>query len=227
MRYFLMFWALATISVVILLGERGKTSRKPTLYLFPDMDIQARAMPQAESAFFGDGRVDRQPVAGTVQRGYQWEAATIFDEGFQYPVAENPALYSGLDANGDFYEGFPVEVDRQFIELGREKFEIFCQVCHGTLGDGKGVLAADGTDYTMNRGYFGNVANLTAQPYLDYPEGQLFDRITNGWNSMYPYKDKLTPRERWAVVAYLRTLQRAANASVQDVPEVYRKELGL
>jgi hypothetical protein len=226
MKVFLMIWLFVVVTVVAIMGVRGGTSTKPPLYLFPDMDDQAKTKPQGTSAIFADNRTDRLPVAGTVPRGYTWQTE-VFTQEYAYPVAQNPAVYSGKDASGEFYEGFPLPVDEAFVVLGQQKYNIYCQVCHGTLGDGKGIVAADGTDYTMNRGYFGNVANLTSDTYVQYSEGMLFDRITNGWNTMYPYKDKLSPQERWAVVAYLRALQLAANASIDDVPEAHRKELGL
>lgn len=224
MKYFLMIWLFSVVAVIGILGPRGSMSRKPPHYLFPDMDWQAKAKPQAQSAFFEDNRVSRKPVAGTVIRGLSWEERELFSADYRWPVQDNPSLYSGRDLNGDFVEEFPIEVDEAFIRLGQEKYSINCAVCHGALGDGKGVLAADGSDYTMERGYFGNVANLTGAPYLEYPNGRIFHVITNGWNTMYPYADKLTPRERWAVIAYVRALQLAANASIDDAPEAIRKE---
>lgn len=225
MRYFFMIWAFALVTTVFLLGFRGDKFEKPPLYLFPDMDIQAKYHPQADNAFYEDQRNDRQPVAGTVARGYAFELETVFAEDFNYPVDDNPAFYTGKNPEGDFVTGFPVKVDNDLLELGKEKYEIFCTVCHGPTGAGNGVVASDGSDYAMARGYFGNVANLTQQTYLDYEEGKLWDRITNGWNTMYPYKTKLTPRERWAVVAYLRALQVAANGTMEDVPENLRNQL--
>ena len=246
MKYFLMIWAFAVVAAVILLGPRGSKSRDPQLYLFDDMDIQPKNLAQSENSFFEDGTNSRPPVPGTVGRGYAWDAKAVFAESFDYPVAENPPLYTGLKTGvvpgpdyrsaaefDGWYEGFPVKVDEPFLRLGQQKYEINCTVCHGALGDGKGVLNAaasgiDGeSDYTQPRGYFGYIADLTAQQYIDYPEGKLWDRITNGWNTMYPYKDKLTPRERWAVVAYVRALQLAANARVEDVPKADLSQLGL
>ncbi|MGF1452245.1 MAG: c-type cytochrome [Opitutales bacterium] len=225
MRYFFMFWALAVICTFLLLGWRGQTFDEPPLYLFPDMDIQAKYHPQMSNDFYEDARNDRQPVAGTVARGHLFELDEIFTDGYEYPVAQNEPLYTGKGADGEFVDRFPVEVDETLLQLGREKYDIFCTVCHGPTGAGNGVVASDGSDYAMTRGYFGNVANLTSQTYIDYSEGKLWDRITNGWNTMYPYRDKLTPYERWAVVAYVRALQLAANGTLEDVPENQRNQL--
>lgn len=227
MKYFFMIWLFVVVAFVALMGPRGGTSRKPPVYLFPDMDIQAKNKAQSENVIFDDASTDRQPAAGSVGRGYAWDTKTVFGSDYRYDVAENPELHTAKLPNGEWVDTFPMAVDERFIQLGKEKYDIFCTVCHGRLGNGKGVLAADGSDYTMNRGYFGNVADLTAQTYVDYPHGQLWDRITNGWNTMYPYKDKLTPQERWAVVAYLRALQLSANGTVDDVPQNKLSDLGL
>ncbi len=225
MRYFLMFWALALVTTFFVLGWRGRKFDQPPLYLFPDMDVQAKYHPQMDNRFFADQRNDRLPVAGSVARGYAFEASTVFSDDYRYDVAQNPALYSGKNSEGDWYQGFPIPVTRELLELGREKYAIYCTVCHGATGGGNGVLASDGTDYSLDRGYFGNVANLNTKLYIDYPEGQLYDRIANGWNTMYPYRDKLNPTERWAVVAYVRALQLAANGTVADIPPGILKDL--
>ena len=104
------------------------------------------------------------------------------------------------------------------MELGREKFTIFCTVCHGASGDGNGITKLYGI--VMTASYHDDRLRQMA-------EGELFQTITLGKNNMGPYGAKLRPQERWAVVAYLRALQRAQNATAADVPPEKRAELGL
>jgi len=218
MRYFLGIWIFVVVAVVSVLGFRGAKSTKMPIYVFPDMDYQERYKPQGENSFFEDGRNDRPEVSGTVGRGHAWEIKDVFSSEYEYDVAKNPSLYSGKTERGEWYRGFPVEVTPELIELGEAKYDIFCTVCHGEVGDGNGVTKQ-----------YGMIATPT---YHDdrlrtMSEGEIFNTITNGKNLMGAYGYKLNPEERWAVVAYLRALQIAGNATVADVPEEFKSELGL
>lgn len=202
MKYFLFIYALVVVSVIAIMGFRGSTFTEPPLEMFPDMDAQSKYRPQGASAFFADGRTDRLPVEGTVARGL---------------LKDDEFLHYGKDGDS-FAKGFPMTVDADLIDLGAAKYEIYCTPCHGGTGDGNGV--------TKSRGM------LTTPSYhddrlRDMAEGEIFNTLTNGKGLMGYYKDKLSPEERWAVIAYMRVLQRSQNASVEDVPEANRKDLGL
>jgi mono/diheme cytochrome c family protein len=170
------------------------------------MKYQPKMRPQAESAFFADGRSDRMPVPHTVARGM---------------LRDDDALHFGKDNAGAFMRGFPanVPVDVKFLEHGRDRYQIYCAPCHGVLGDGMGMTKR-----------YGMAATPT---YHDdrlrtMPEGELYNTITNGKNTMLPYADKLSPEERWAVVAYVRALQRAQQGRAADVTDAAaRQSLGL
>lgn len=226
MKTFFVIWAFVVVLTVSILGFRSDKFTQPPIYIFDDMDWQAKYTAQAENTFYPDGRDDRPMVPGTAMRGYSWETKEIFVDEYRFDKAENPPLYTGKHDDGSWYEGFPVEVDLLMIEEGREKYQIFCAVCHGESGNGVGVLAAN-DQRTANIGYFGNIASFHQDRLRAAPEGYIFDVITNGYNTMYPYGMKLTPEERWAVIAYVRALQLASHASVDELPPNVKTELGL
>ncbi|QYY36096.1 cytochrome c [Ruficoccus sp. ZRK36] len=218
MRYFIAIWIFGVVAVVSILGFRGAKSTRQPIYVFPDMDWQAKYLPQGENKFFADGRNDRPVVPGTVGRGYGSQMKEVFSADYVDPVSLNPPMYSGKDADGEWVRGFPVEVTDEFMQLGQQKFTIFCAVCHGAAGDGNGVTKQ-----------FGMAATPT---YHDarirgMAEGEIFNTITHGKNLMGAYGMKLRPEERWAVIAYVRALQLAQQTSIEDVPEQFKPELGL
>ena len=208
MRY--AYYTLAFVVVLLLsvLGFRGSFSTRPPIEVFPDMDHQGKYKPQATSKFFADGRADRPLVAGTVPRGRDTAADPSF-------LRADDARYAGKGADGSFARGFPkgLEITREFVERGQNRYQIYCSPCHGALGDGNGITKSYGM--------------LTTPSYHDdrlrtMPEGEIFNTITHGKNTMMRYADKLVPDDRWAVVAYVRALQRAAHGSLNDVPTELR-----
>jgi hypothetical protein len=222
MRYFLAIFVFTIVAVVSLAGLRGSKSSRNPLYIFPDMEYQTKYAPQGENDFsgFSDHRDDRPVVPGTIQRGYGWALAETFSPDFKYAPAENPALYSGRDKDGNFLKTFPVHVTDAFIELGRQKFNINCVVCHGLTGNGEGITK-------MHYG-MGTVRNLLEAYVINQPEGQIFTTITYGHGKMGSYGERITPEERWAIVAYVRALEIAGNATPDDVTEApERAKLGL
>jgi mono/diheme cytochrome c family protein len=204
--YTLAFLVLLTVSVM---GFRGLRSTQPPIEVFPDMDRQAKYKPQATSKFFADGRADRVPVAGTVPRG----RTTAADPDF---LRADDAHYVGKNADGSFVRGFPVEVTQQLVERGQNRYQIYCQPCHGAVGDGNGITKQYGMVATPSY-HDDRLRNMA--------EGEIFNTITHGKNTMMPYADKLSPDERWAVIAYVRALQRAHHAKIDDVPLERRGEL--
>ena len=209
MRYAYYTLAFLVVLLVSVMGFRGMPSTLPPIEVFPDMDHQAKYKPQAESKFFADGRADRPIPAGTVPFGRD---ANHADPAF---LKADDVHYAGKNADGSFVRGFPAEliVNEAFIRRGQGRFEIYCAPCHGKLGDGQGITKS-----------YGMVATPT---YHDdrlrtMPEGEIFNTITNGKNTMFPYADKLSPDDRWAVVAYVRALQRSHHATLDDVPPEQR-----
>lgn len=218
MRYFLGIFALICVATVAILGFQGTKFTKPPLYIFPDMDWQQKYKPQGENNFFNDQRDDRPVVAGTIPRGYSWEMKKVFSKDYEYAPSLNPSLYTGKNEKGEWIKDFPVEVNHDLMALGQKKFTCFCKVCHGASGDGHGITREYGMIATAS--YHDNRLREMAI-------GEIFETVTNGKGQMNSYADKLSPYERWAVIAYVRALQKSQHASVEDVPQAHRAALGL
>ena len=203
MRYVYLVLFFVVVLAVGALGFRGSISTRPPLEVFPDMDRQSKFHPQDATTFFADGRTDRPIPAGTVARG---------------DLREDGHMYAGRNASGDFAKGYPVDlaIDRGFIERGRERYEIYCTPCHGSLGNGRGIV----TNYG-----WGGPANLHSDLIRNQPEGEIYNTITNGKNTMFSLGDKIVPEDRWAIVAYVRALQRSQNGRIEDVPASHQGEL--
>ena len=183
-------------AVLVFAGCRGTISEEPPIHINPNMDFQEKFEPQEVNLFFDDHRSMRPPVAGTISRG---------------SLKEDVALYTGRDAAGAFVASSPVTVDAAFMERGRERYEIFCAVCHGSAGDGQGVIMTGNYGYVQAPDF--HVEAIRAQP-----DGYFFDAITTGIRTMPSYAPQIPVDDRWAIVVYVRALQRSQYAPVADVP---------
>ena len=166
------------------------------------MHVQPRYNPYDPADFFGDGQSARLPVAGTVPRG-------------DLITGPQELLYTGK-INGALADVFPFPVTRQVLERGRERFEIYCTPCHGMSGDGDGMIVQRG---------FKPPPSFHIDRLRTSSVGRLFDVITNGMGAMYPYGYRVPPRDRWAIIAYIRALELSRQASINDVPEPERQKL--
>lgn len=217
MRIFLLIFVFLIAAVISIFGFRGSLSEKTPIEIFPDMDRQAKYKPQGENSFFEDGRNDRPAPVNTVARGNYLNYEQVFSEDFEDTLLGNTSFLQGKNPDGTWVAKLPIKVDYSLMELGREKYEIFCTACHGQAGDGNGVTKPYGilaTSYHDDR-------------LRNEADGYIYDVIANGKGLMYGLKDRLTPEERWAVVLYVRALQRSQNASSADVPAGERAELGI
>ena len=206
MRHVYLITLFACVLLVSILGFRGAKFTQPPIDLFPEwafpsMENQPKHRPQSQSAFFADGRADRMPPAHTVARGM---------------LREDDHLYRGKDASGAFASGMPagLTVDMTLLERGRDRYQIYCLPCHGAAGDGTGITKRYG---------MGATPTYHDPRIRSMPEGEIFNTITNGKNTMLPYADKLFPEDRWAVVAYVRALQRAQQGTAADVTSAAAK----
>ena len=190
-------FVLVLMSAVFLSGcVRGCTSSRPPIHINPSMDNQPKVRAQTASPFFFDGASMREPVPGTVAVG---------------ELKEDTAFFTGKGADGQFVATSPVPVNEALVERGRERSAIYCQPCHDARGEGKGILFQRGNVPT---------ASFHQEKIVNYPDGQLFDIITNGFGLMAGYKWPIPPGDRWAIVAYVRELQRKRLATdpVKDAP---------
>ncbi len=217
-QFFLIYFFLVVVGLSVF-GLRGCQSTRPPLEVFPDMDRQARFHEQGKTSLFADGRMDRLPVAGTVPH------VTPQQDTFPHlspdtRFRENDYLVTGKVSGETFGSGIPIEVSMDAIKEGQEIYNIYCAICHGASGNGEGVV--------KNQRYgFGTIANLLQAQYVERTDGDIFNTITNGKNTMGSYGSKIRVEDRWKVVMYLRALQRASSASVEDVPAELQGELGL
>jgi mono/diheme cytochrome c family protein len=181
----LVLGALALPALVLLAGcARGCTSSRPPIHLNPSMDDQPKVRPQAASTFFYNGASMREPVPGTVAIG---------------GLKEDEAFFTGKEAGGQFVTMSPVTADEALLERGRQRYGIYCQPCHDARGDGRGILFQRGNVPT---------ATFHQDKILNYPDGQIFDVITNGVGLMPGYRWPIPPADRWAIIAHVRALQR-------------------
>jgi mono/diheme cytochrome c family protein len=205
MRYAYLVLALVVVGSVSILGFRGSVTNKPPLEVFPDMDRQSKYLPQAASAFFADGRADRPLPAGAVARG---------------DLRADDHLHLGKAANGSFATGFPasITIDAKLLERGHDRYSIYCIPCHGAIGDGNGITKSYG---------MGATPTFHDDRLRKMAEGEIYNTIIHGKGNMLSYADKLSAEDRWAVIAYVRALQRAQTGTINDVPASHKSELGI
>ncbi|MFV1995198.1 MAG: cytochrome c, partial [Verrucomicrobiales bacterium] len=192
------------VTVLSLAPFRGGKFELAPWEIFPDMDRQYKVRHQKPSTFFSDGVASRLPVEGTVPMGYEIPSRSASAGGVARGGFTHGGDYYNTGMFGEYFgEGMPgeVEVTPAFLERGRERYEINCAICHGSSGDGAGVVS----NYWPIP-----IANLHDPRLGDpaqYPEGAFFDTITHGKGLMGPYGGNITVADRWAIVAWIRVLQ--------------------
>jgi mono/diheme cytochrome c family protein len=197
-----MYLCLAAVVLVALPGCRGQKSSKPPVHIVQNMDYQDKYMAYGENPFFADGRNMRPLVEGTVPRDH---------------LRADEAYYTGMsDPVDSRYIANPESLNMEFLERGRERYDIFCSVCHGLAGDGKGIMVAKG--FTPAPSYY-------EERIMQLQDGAIFQVISNGIRTMPSMAVQVPVKDRWAVVAYVRALQRSRNATMKDVPEEKQNEI--
>jgi mono/diheme cytochrome c family protein len=226
LRGFLLLSVLFTIAIVAIFGFRGQKSTGSPLEIFPDMVRQMKVRAQAPLMFFADGRGSRLPVTGTVPIGYEMPRPETIATPAAAVEAPQSHPHVAFSAGPDYYNtgkmadrwgtGIPLEVTPDLMERGRQRFNITCAMCHGATATGNGITKQYG---------LATVVTLQDDRIRNMADGEIFNTITNGKNTMMAYGPNVTVSDRWAVIAYLRALQRSQNASIADVPEEHRAEL--
>ena len=169
-------------------------TREPPFWIFPDMKKQDKVKYESESPFFADHRGSRRPVAHTVA---------------QETYRPDVAYSTGITADGTYVAGNPEPIDRALLERGAAKFDVYCSPCHDRTGSGRGVVPAKSNWIP---------GNLHDERIVGFVDGELFHVVTNGRRSMPSYRFQIGEKDRWAIVAYVRVLQRAWLGKLADVP---------
>ena len=160
-----------------------------------DMANQPRQNPLSPAPIFADGRSARPIVDNTVARG----------------ATQEDALLVPKDSNA-----FLLPLTAELLQRGQQRYTIFCTPCHGIQGDGMGMIAVRGMKHPPS---------YHQDRLRNEPTGYIYDVITNGFGAMYGYSAQIPPRDRWAIIAYLRALQLSRNAQATDLPAELREKL--
>jgi mono/diheme cytochrome c family protein len=175
------------------------------------MHDQPKYKPLGETRFFPDGRESRPNVANTVARGDLRDGDSEFYTG-KLPAPPKPAVATVATAPVQNYKDdvdvFPITVDKDLIERGHQRFDVFCSPCHGRLGNGLGMIVRRG---------FKQPPSYHIDRLRNAPVGHFFDVITNGYGAMYNYAAQITPRDRWAIISYIRVLQYSESQKVDQL----------
>lgn len=188
---FIKLGAILLLATTIL-SCRGQKTENPPMRTQLNMQFQDRFNAQEENPYFENGMAMRLPVEGTVARGM---------------MRHDTALYEGVDEDGNFVDEIPFELTRDFLYRGKERYDIYCQMCHGATGNGQGIIMT---------GQYGYVPAPTYHREASYnmPDGEIYSAIANGIRTMPSYATQIKVEDRWAIVAYIRALQKS-----QNVPE--------
>lgn len=204
----LILLTLALIPPALIATARALNSPVPRIQLLQDMGSQYKFQAQQGNPMFADGRAMRPKVEGTIARG---------------EMRDDDHYYRGVFPAGStqFAESFPdrVQLTMELMNRGQERYNIYCAICHGTAGYGDGMvhrravelqeLAVQGTTWVPP-------TNLHEAQVLDMPVGQIFHTISVGARNMPAYGHAIPEADRWAIVAYVRALQRSQNARPED-----------
>ena len=191
----------ALVAGLAALAGCSNIQRTPPLEVWPDMRIQEKfetqRMIKSETLaeIFPDMRENRRRPADVVARGHL-EELTPFNTGMQ----------------GELYIGtMPVEITEELIDEGQARFNVYCAPCHDETGLGKGMVPRRFPAWQPQ--------NLMEDRIVEMADGNIFDVITYGRRTMPPYGFVNTPQQRWAIISYVRTLQRTFHGTINDVPE--------
>ncbi len=209
--YFLLFLvALSLIPMGMVYKSRSAGQRtSPRIQVVYDMDQQFSFKAQQENPFFADGMAMRGNPEGSVARGM---------------LQDNPVLFTGTtDGDTMWVETIPLEVTRQLLDRGQDRFNVFCAPCHGLSGNGNGAVNIRATE--LAEGTWTPPTDVATQTVVAQPVGQIYNTIKNGIRNMPAYGPQISMEDRWAVVAYVRAIQASRGADIGDLPADARKQL--
>ena len=191
----------ATIPLAVIFQARNSFNDKPRIHIIQNMDNQPKSVSQDGSEWFLDRRIMRPKAQGTIARG---------------DMIDDTHFFRGIQ-NDEWASSFPskLSIDKQMLERGQDRFNIYCTPCHGADGYGEGLVhlramilvetGANGTSWVAPK-------NLHEELIKQQPVGQLFNTITNGVRTMAGYAAQIPTEDRWAIVAYIKALQFSRDA---------------
>ncbi len=198
--------ALGLIPFAMIARSRTSTSLEPRIQPIRDMAKQPKFRAQAPNPLFADTRAMRPPVPGTVPHG------ALLD----------PVLETGRSGDA-WVDSLPVPLTMQLLRRGEERFEIFCSPCHGMSGYGDGAVARRAD--RLQEGTWVQPSSFHTDLVRSRQVGHIFNTITNGIRNMPSYGGQIGVLDRWAIVAYVRALQKSQDAQIADVPADLRGKL--
>jgi len=199
--------AVALVPFALIARARATTSTSPRVQIIRDMARQPKFKMQASDPLFADGRAMRPAVAGTVARG---------------ELHDDAAFWEGRDTSG-WVTTFPVPVTTELMRRGQERYDIYCAPCHGLSGYGDGPVAKRAD--ALQEGTWTPPSSYHTDLVRSRPVGHLFNTITNGIRNMPSYGAQIPAADRWAIVAYVRALQRSQDATLADVPPALQRQI--
>lgn len=187
------------LGLALLAGCAGP-QRVPPIQVWPDMDNQEKYKAQTTSPLFADGRSNRRPVEGTVAVGQ---------------LKEDGVFYTGVK-DGMWVGTNPVPVTEELLRRGQQRYNIYCSPCHDRTGQGQGIVPRKAAWIPTN---------LMEDRVVEMADGEIFTVISAGRRTMKGYRYQIAERDRWAIVAYVRALQRSSRGTLSDVPPNLVSEL--
>jgi mono/diheme cytochrome c family protein len=210
-----LYWGVAVLAVLALLPPlliaryRAVPKLEPRIHPILDMDLQPKYLPQAASPLWTDGRAMRPPVPGTIAQG----------------GLEPDDHFSRGKVGDKWADTFPMPATMPLVRRGQERFNVFCAACHGLVGEGGATSMISAR--ALKRADKGWVLPLSlhTESVRKQSVGEIFNTIPNGIRTMPSYASQIPQDDRWAIILYVRALQRSQNAPIEDVPEDLRPQL--
>lgn len=205
----LILTAAATIPFAMAAYARESKMRHTRIHIIPDMDSQQKFKAQRENLFFADKRADRPQIEGTIAVG---------------ELRDDEHFYDGK-VNGAFARTFPQQIamDEKTMARGKQRFGIYCTPCHGQVGEGDGMVNARAA--ALQEGTWTPPSNITDERLRYMPVGELFNTVTHGIRNMPAYGPQIPTEDRWAIILYVRALQRSRAATMKDLSGEERASL--
>jgi mono/diheme cytochrome c family protein len=199
------------IPLAIIAYARVVPKEMPRIHPNPNMDFQKKFKTQTENTIFKDGRAMRYAVAGTIAEG---------------ELNQDDHFYRGV-VDGQWADTFPkdIVVTAGLLEQGQKNFDISCSPCHGSAGYGDGMVHRKVQSEADEHPTWVAPSSLHQDHVRSQPHGKIFNTITNGIRNMQGYGHALPEADRWAIVAYIRALQRSQYAKLDDVESDKRSQL--